>query len=77
MCKFANIFGKPGEGFHSARLLGMARNDLVLTVIAGIIIAMVTGTDPLLSTVKLFFLGQIFHYWFKVDTAYMKWSVLK
>lgn len=29
LCKFHDVLGKPGQGIHAARFLGMARNDLI------------------------------------------------
>jgi hypothetical protein len=32
-CPYANILGVPGEGVHAARIFGLARNDIIATIL--------------------------------------------
>ena len=34
LCKYSEIFGKPGEGAHSIRILDIAVVDVIMTVVA-------------------------------------------
>ena len=63
------IFGRPGEGIHEPRLFGLARNDIVGTVVIAYFISQATGwkfTNSLLGT---FVVGEAAHLYFGVDTA--------
>jgi hypothetical protein len=76
-CPFKDVLGKPGEGVHVARFLGMARNDLLLTVILAIIIVLIFMRGSILSMVfksvavfgVLILLSVIVHKLFCVDTT--------
>lgn len=69
MCKYAELFGKPGEGFHAPRLLGVAAYDLLGTVVVASAVAWF-GKFPLLQANALALaLGIFFHALFCVDTA--------
>ena len=64
-----DIFGRPGEGIHEPRLFGLARNDVVGTVVIAYFISQATGwkfTNSLLGT---FLVGEAAHLYFGVDTA--------
>ena len=70
------IFGNPNEGIHAARFLGMARADLLFTLVAAVIVSMqlgysVTLTNVLYAFVSLFAIGQLFHLVFGVKTAFI------
>lgn len=71
-CKYKDIFGKPNEGFHAARFLGLARNDLFGTIIAILLICMIFNTNILTTTICVFAAGIIMHWLFCVDTAFTK-----
>lgn len=78
-CKYKDIFGKPNEGVHSSRFLGMAVVDLAATAgIAAIITAAIpSGRKSVGSFLSIFittlFILMIFailvHKIFCVDTA--------
>ena len=78
--KYSEIFGKPNEGAHSDRLLGMARVDLLGTVgIAGIISGIISYylEKNFLKIFAILFLilillGIIFHRLFCVNTTINK-----
>jgi hypothetical protein len=73
--EYKDIFGKPGEGFHEDRLLGMARNDLLGTLAIAIIFAFfVKPCDQFIKTsvnafLILMVIATILHALFGVDTA--------
>jgi len=71
-CNFKDSLGKPNDGVHKFRFMGMAAFDLIGTIIVAVLIAYYFN----LSYVKIigyaFLLGMIFHWIFCVDTAFMK-----
>lgn len=68
LCSYKDIFGKPREGAHSYRVFDFAAVDVILTVIAGIIIARNYDLSILLVLLVLFIIGIISHKLFCVDT---------
>lgn len=71
-CPYANLLGEPGKGVHEARIFGLARNDLLMTVIAAIITAYIFDVSFLYSFVIWFVAGEILHYLFGTNTAFLK-----
>ena len=71
-CPYANALGVPGEGIHAARIFGLARNDLIMTIIAAILTAYALNISFLLSFTVWFVTGEILHYAFGTDTAFLK-----
>jgi hypothetical protein len=72
-CPFKNALGVPGEGFHSTRFMGLAVGDTVGTfILAWIIIARMAGWAYLPTLIALFVLGEVLHWYFCVDTAFIK-----
>ena len=72
LCKYADILGKPNEGFHKPRLLGMARNDLIGYFIIVIVIVIVCKTSLVKTAVIVFIVAQLMHAMFCVETAFIK-----
>jgi accessory gene regulator protein AgrB len=71
-CQFKDILGKPGEGPHSIRLGGFAVVDSVLTILlAWYVSKWVDKPFPLVLLV-VFIIGEILHWVFCVDTAFIK-----
>lgn len=67
---FENIFGRPYEGIHSYRILGLAIVDVVLTILSAAILSYFWPTIGFLyALVILFLLGVIIHKVLCVDTA--------
>jgi hypothetical protein len=74
----SDIFGEPGQGFHKKRLFGLAKNDLLLTLLLVVIITYVNYKG---STLKQYIYGLVMtfllmmtivmciHKMFCVDTA--------
>lgn len=71
-CPYANALGEPGKGVHAARIFGLARNDLIMTIIASIITAYLFNTSFLVSFIAWFVAGEVLHYLFGTDTAFLR-----
>lgn len=71
-CPYANALGVPGEGVHAARIFGLARNDLLMTIVAAIITAYALNISFLFSFTIWFVSGEVLHYLFGTDTAFLK-----
>lgn len=74
-CQFANVFGKPGEGIHKSRILGMATVDLVLTILLAILITWFKKwnfVDGIIVFTCLMIFSVIVHKFFCVETALTK-----
>jgi hypothetical protein len=37
LCQYRDVLGKPSEGVHAARWMGMARNDVTMTAVAAVL----------------------------------------
>jgi hypothetical protein len=71
-CPFKNALGVPGEGVHSLRFLGIAVNDTLMTIIAAVLTSYFFHINLGLSLFLWFFIGEVLHYGFGVDTAFLK-----
>ena len=70
LCAYKDIFGKPGEGGHSYRILNIAVVDVALTVLAAKIISIYyKGMTFTQITIALFVIAIILHYAFCVNTT--------
>lgn len=69
LCKYKDIFGKPGEGVHSYRIFNIAIVDAALTIIVAYIISKIFQTSVWMTIIVLFMLGIILHYLFCVRTT--------
>jgi hypothetical protein len=69
LCKYKDMFGKPGEGLHAYRLGGVAIVDVVMTLVAAYLLARWRGWGVLPTTAGLFLAGVIAHRVFCVRTA--------
>jgi hypothetical protein len=76
LCQFKDALGIPNQGFHQKRLFGLAMNDLIGTVVIGLVLAHFTKGKTRGTYIKaialVFFLGIALHWLFCVDTAMMK-----
>ena len=71
LCQYRDIFGKPGDGFHSYRLFNIAILDLLATLLIGLpILNGYYGISILWSIVILMVVGYIFHKLFCVKTTF-------
>ena len=71
-CPFANALGEPGKGVHAARIFGLARNDLIMTIVAAIITAYLFNISFLVSFIAWFTSGEVLHYLFGTNTAFLR-----
>ena len=68
-CPFANLFGEPGAGIHSWRILGLAGADVLLTIAAAYFISAKKKKSFGKTLFLLIGLGIILHRMFGVNTA--------
>lgn len=71
-CPFANLFGVPETGVHSVRIFGFALVDSVLTIIGAYLIAKLYKINFWYSLVGFFIYGEVLHYLFGTNTAFIK-----
>lgn len=72
-----NIFGRPDEGVHSYRFMGIAIVDLLLTLVLCVILYFTTGMPLSISLTGLLILAFILHYLFRVQTSSMTYLGFK
>ena len=70
-CPYKHLFGVPGEGPHSYRFMGLALVDTVLTILFAWLISYFTNRSFIESFIYLFVLGEILHYLFGTQTAFL------
>lgn len=68
-CPYRFMFGKPGEGPHAYRFMGIAVVDTVLTFLAAWLITLATGYSIQVTFGTLFILGEVLHYYYGTQTA--------
>jgi hypothetical protein len=69
LCKYKNLFGKPGEGLRKYRILDIAIYDTAVVIIIGLLISYFTGYNIWLTLAVLFISGIIAHRLFCVRTG--------
>jgi uncharacterized membrane protein len=69
LCKYKNLFGKPGEGIRKYRILDIAIFDTTVVIIIGLLISHFTGYNIWLTLAVLFISGIIVHRLFCVKTG--------
>lgn len=70
--KYSDIFGKPKTGFHSFRILDIAVNDVIGTILVSGLISYIFDFNFLIVLILLFILGIIMHRLFCVNTTINK-----
>ena len=68
LCQYKDVFGKPREGVHSYRFLGVAVVDVVMTLFAAVLLSLFLKTKLWKTTLFLFILAIILHRMFCVNT---------
>ena len=68
-CKHRDIFGKPGEGVHSYRFMGIALVDALLTVIVAFYVSKKYTVSFVKTLIVFFIAGVIVHRLFCVNTT--------
>jgi hypothetical protein len=76
-CPYSNILGIPGEGVHALRFYGFALNDTLATLVAALLTSLFFQVPILYSIAAWFIGGEVLHYVFCVDTAFMKMIGIK
>jgi len=71
-CPFANALGEPGKGVHAARIFGLSQNDILMTIAAAAITAYVYNINFFLSLTAWFMTGEVLHWLFGTDTAFLR-----
>ena len=71
-CQFKDMFGKPGTGLHSYRVLDIAIVDLALTVLGALILSWILPIPFMVMLSILLLLGIFMHWLFCVDTTINK-----
>ena len=73
LCKYANLFGQPGQQAHSIRFGNLAVVDIVLTVIVAWATSKYFNLSFPLTLITFFILGIIAHRLFCVRTQVDKY----
>lgn len=71
-CPYASLLGIPGKGVHSTRFMGLALNDMIATVVAAFITTFFIDITFLQSLLAWFVVGEVLHWVFGVDTAFLR-----
>lgn len=72
LCKYRDLFGKPGKGLHSYRLGDIAIIDVVGTIVISLAIAYIFGLHAWTVVASAFLLGIFAHWLFCVKTTLNK-----
>jgi hypothetical protein len=67
-----HTFGEPGTGFHATRFMGMALYDILGTIGLALLFSYFTGLSIVYSLLGGVVAGELLHWYFGVDTAFMK-----
>ncbi len=71
-CPYSTLLGVPGEGIHAQRFLGLALNDTLMTIAAALLTSFLFSIHPVTSLIVWFVAGEVLHYIFGVNTAFLK-----
>ena len=69
LCKYKNLFGKPGEGLRKYRIFDIAIMDTAVVIVIGLFISWYFSYNPWITLGVLFILGIIIHRLFCVRTG--------
>jgi hypothetical protein len=70
-CPYKHVLGIPGQGVHALRMGGISVHDTWMTVVGAALIAYFFNYSFLYTLVGLFVLGEVLHYLFGVQTAFL------
>jgi hypothetical protein len=76
-CPYKYIFGVPEKGFHATRLFGFAVNDTLGTIGLALIGTYFFNIPVWKSLVGMFVLGEVLHYLFGTQTAFLTYIGVK
>jgi hypothetical protein len=68
LCQYKDLLGVPGKGVHT-HFMGIAWRDTIMTIIGGLIIALLFKFNILYTIIVLFIIGILFHRLFCVRTT--------
>lgn len=71
LCKYIDVFGKPRQGIHSYRFLGIALVDSILTIFLAFLLSWLLNKSFIWTLIILFVIGQLMHILFCVDTSFI------
>jgi hypothetical protein len=71
-CPYKYLLGVPGQGVHAARIFGLARNDIILTILLAAATSWLGGYGFWPTLLFWVVLGEILHYVFGTPTAFLK-----
>ena len=69
LCKYMDSLGKPNEGVHSHRFVGVAIMDVIMTLIVAWIVAYFTNKSFFIVSIVFFLMGIVLHRFFCVKTT--------
>jgi len=69
LCKYKDMLGKPNQGIHSYRFMGVAIADVIMTIIAAFVISKVFKFNFVYTLFILFLIGIFLHHIFCVRTT--------
>jgi hypothetical protein len=70
-CPYKYALGIPGQGFHSTRIYGYALYDILATIVLAFVTSYLTKQPFLPTLVFWLILGEILHYVFGTQTAFL------
>jgi len=76
-CPYKYILGIPGKGFHSTRFMGLALNDTLGTIGLALLTSWIFNINVWLSLIVWFISGEVLHYMFGVQTAFLSMIGIK
>ena len=76
-CPYKYILGIPGKGFHSTRFMGLALNDTLGTIGLALLTSWIFNINIWLSLIIWFISGEVLHYMFGVQTAFLSMIGIK
>lgn len=71
-CPKQFLFGVPGEGFHSTRIFGLALGDILGTIGLALLTTWIFKIQFLYSLIAWFVFGELLHYVYGSNTAFLK-----
>ena len=71
-CPYSTLLGIREQGVHSARVLGLARNDIIMTLLGALATSYFFKISILWSLVGWFVAGEVLHILFGVNTAFLE-----
>ena len=71
-CPYANALGVPGQGVHATRLFGLAVYDVIATILVAAVTTWITGIPFYKTLLGWFVIGEVLHYMFGTQTAFLK-----